>query len=265
MIRVSGYTSNLVVKLARRAPRISAALQTNSYNPSKAVTKALRCNNLQSYISISLLSKMSTSTPSIASIVLATGIFCTLGGFYLAQALSLGLFSSSDKKNLSKRTKESWPNSYDVTLHPDSSDEELMKGLKGSNVINPNDSLESDQDADSEDEQGELGTFTENNEECKLVLVVRTDLGMGKGTSPVSQGSSIFTDTGSLFVQGKSPPKPPMLPSPATPTSSPMPLPPPFSSAGKLGDRRKLPCNARMKRNCSRCRRRRSAWGFAQG
>lgn len=38
-------------------------------------------------------------------------------------------------------------------------------------------------DSDWEDEgQGELSDFSGMNEECKLVLVVRTDLGMTKGT-----------------------------------------------------------------------------------
>lgn len=33
-----------------------------------------------------------------------------------------------------------------------------------------------------EEDQGELAEFSGINEECKLVLVVRTDLGMTKGT-----------------------------------------------------------------------------------
>ena len=43
-----------------------------------------------------------------------------------------------------------------------------------------------DDDSEEEDEKeqgSELSTFPENKEECKLVLVVRTDLGMGKGIS----------------------------------------------------------------------------------
>ena len=37
-------------------------------------------------------------------------------------------------------------------------------------------------DDDSEDEDQDLNAFTESFEECKLVLVVRTDLGMTKGS-----------------------------------------------------------------------------------
>jgi len=40
---------------------------------------------------------------------------------------------------------------------------------------------DTEDDDDSDEEQGELKDFPENKEECKLVLVVRTDLGMGKG------------------------------------------------------------------------------------
>ena len=40
---------------------------------------------------------------------------------------------------------------------------------------------EGEEELDSGREQGGLKTFEGNREECKLVLVVRTDLGMGKG------------------------------------------------------------------------------------
>lgn len=36
-------------------------------------------------------------------------------------------------------------------------------------------------DSDSEDEDTELNQFDDRKEECKMVLVVRTDLGMTKG------------------------------------------------------------------------------------
>ena len=38
-----------------------------------------------------------------------------------------------------------------------------------------------DYESESEEEQGELAEFKNSREECKLVLVVRTDLGMTKG------------------------------------------------------------------------------------
>ncbi|CAD6581336.1 MAG: hypothetical protein ASARMPREDX12_000429 [Alectoria sarmentosa] len=102
---------------------------------------------------------------------------------------------------------------YDVAVHPDSSDEELMARLKGKGkgkgvgggggkkgVIEDSEEEseeeeesegdesgdgkeeeEGEEELDSGREQGGLKTFEGNREECKLVLVVRTDLGMGKG------------------------------------------------------------------------------------
>ena len=112
--------------------------------------------------------------PSTASIAVASAILAALAGYFIGQGASLGLFSSK-----SSSSKKSWPNSYDVTVHPDSSDEELMKSLKGGE--------EEDEDKESEEDEanlveaGKLARFEGNKEECKLVLVVRTDLGMGKG------------------------------------------------------------------------------------
>jgi PTH2 family peptidyl-tRNA hydrolase len=76
----------------------------------------------------------------------------------------LGLFSSA-------KEKEGWPNSYNVKVPQHSSDEE--------------DEEDEDYEDDSEEEGdgGELANFDDSNEEVKLVLVVRTDLGMTKGKS----------------------------------------------------------------------------------
>ncbi|MCJ1476491.1 Gluconate transport-inducing protein [Lambiella insularis] len=111
-------------------------------------------------------------SPSTAAIALATGILCGLGGYFLGQGASLGLFS----RHPSTTTKSSWPNSYDVTVHPDTSDEELMQSLK---PANPADIPYSDSESDSS--PSTLQSFPAHKEECKLVLVVRTDLGMSKG------------------------------------------------------------------------------------
>ena len=113
--------------------------------------------------------------PSTTSYILATAILCIAGGYFIGQASFLGLFSGSNKKTRGGG-KKSWPNSYDVTVHPDSSDEELMTQLKGGQAS------KSEEDEDSEESGGgELKAFEGNKEECKMVLVVRTDLGMGKG------------------------------------------------------------------------------------
>jgi hypothetical protein len=44
------------------------------------------------------------------------------------------------------------------------------------------DSTENESSDEGHGHNEELQDFTNNSEECKLVLVVRTDLGMGKGT-----------------------------------------------------------------------------------
>lgn len=99
--------------------------------------------------------------PSTTTYVIATAIIAGISGYFLGQGASLGLFSSKEK--------EGWPNSYNVKVHRGSSDEED----------------ETEEEEESEEEEGdgsELANFENNNEEVKLVLVVRTDLGMTKGT-----------------------------------------------------------------------------------
>ena len=115
--------------------------------------------------------------PSTASYVIATAILSVAFGYLIGQASSLGLFSSKS----SKKSKSSWPNNYDVAIHPDSSDEELMSHIKKEGVKVVQDSEDEGEDRSDSEDQGELKIFEGNREECKLVLVVRTDLGMGKG------------------------------------------------------------------------------------
>ena len=112
--------------------------------------------------------------PSTAAIAIATAIIAALGGYFIGQGASLGLFSSKNSSS-----KKSWPNSYDVTVHPDSSDEELMESLKSG--VEEEDEVSEEDEAELV-EAGKLARFEGNKEECKLVLVVRTDLGMGKGS-----------------------------------------------------------------------------------
>ncbi|KAL2835156.1 peptidyl-tRNA hydrolase PTH2-domain-containing protein [Aspergillus cavernicola] len=97
--------------------------------------------------------------PSTTSYVIATAIIAGISGYFLGQGASLGLFSAEKK--------EGWPNGYNVKVHRGSSDEE-----------------EEGEEEESEEEEGdggELANFEDNTEEVKLVLVVRTDLGMTKG------------------------------------------------------------------------------------
>ncbi|KAE8133367.1 PTH2-domain-containing protein [Aspergillus pseudotamarii] len=97
-------------------------------------------------------------SPSTTAYVVATAIIAGVTGYFIGQGSSLGLFSSKEK--------EGWPNSYNVKVHRDSSDEEAE---------------EEESDSEDEGDGSELANFDKSAEEVKLVLVVRTDLGMTKG------------------------------------------------------------------------------------
>ncbi|KAL8726839.1 MAG: hypothetical protein Q9166_006455 [cf. Caloplaca sp. 2 TL-2023] len=127
--------------------------------------------------------------PSVTSIVIGTAILAVTLGYFIGQGASLGLFKTPDKtKSKSKNPKKSWPNSYDVTIHPDSSDEEVFKQIRGADLGISSEESSKDSSSGEEESGNLLGqkqdgleTFRDNREECKLVLVVRMDLGMGKG------------------------------------------------------------------------------------
>ena len=88
--------------------------------------------------------------PSAAAVAIGSAIISGLAGYFLGQGKSIGLFGSSPK---------STPTARDVKENDKESD-------SGSESEGP--------------DLQELKSFP-SNEECKLVLVVRTDLGMGKG------------------------------------------------------------------------------------
>lgn len=101
--------------------------------------------------------------PTTASYIFATAIIAGVTGYFIGQGSSLGIFRSAQ------------------------------------HVAEDSD-LE-DEDEGDEDGTAELATFEGNHDEVKLMLVVRTDLGMGKGTdrgvpsfsfSPVNPLNSFF-------------------------------------------------------------------------
>jgi len=112
------------------------------------------------------------ATPSLAAVAIAVGLIGLTAGYFIGQGSSIGLFDSSGN---SKEAKKSWPNSYDVTVHADSSDEEAG-GESG------------DDEEDSDGDGNELKSFVDSADEVKLVLVVRTDLGMTKGKIAAQAG-----------------------------------------------------------------------------
>ena len=97
--------------------------------------------------------------PSTAAIAIATAIVSALTGYYLGQAKSIGLFGGQRRSGAASRR----------VGHPEQDEESDMSDASSAGG---DDSLQN---------FGELAAFSGNSEECKLVLVVRTDLGMQKG------------------------------------------------------------------------------------
>lgn len=83
-----------------------------------------------------------------------------------------------------------------MDIYPNLSDEELMKGLRREKAVKTdvetsNDDDDDDEDDDDDDEkvkkeQDRLAAFEGVEEDCKLVLVVHTDLGMNKDSFSIS-------------------------------------------------------------------------------
>jgi hypothetical protein len=110
--------------------------------------------------------------PTTASYIFATAIIAGVIGYFAGQGASLGLFSSSPATTGRSTSKRATKETHETK----------------------NDDLEWEEDEDSEEEDdgAELATFEGINDEVKLVLVVRTDLGMGKGKRfPVAFSSLI--------------------------------------------------------------------------
>jgi PTH2 family peptidyl-tRNA hydrolase len=93
-----------------------------------------------------------TTQPSTANIAVACAILAGVTGYMLGQAKSLGLFGGS-AVSAPREGKEKAADAEDEST-----------------------------DDDDEDDDTAPAEFTGNKEECKMVLVVRTDLGMTKGT-----------------------------------------------------------------------------------
>jgi len=173
--------------------------------------------------------------PTTTAYVIATAIVAGVTGYFIGQGASLGLF----------KEKQGWPNGYDVKVHKGSSDEESDS--------------EEEEESDEEDEGNgeELASFAGNVDEVKLVLVVRTDLGMTKGMKLydllcIPDKMTILTI--SAFSQAKSPPKPPTQPSLATNTTTRTRLTPTFCAGGSATARQRLRCRPSRRMSCSCCR-----------
>jgi len=98
--------------------------------------------------------------PSVWAIAFATALIAGLAGYFVGQASSIGVFSNShgDRQDPPQSATTNERKSSESTSSSDEGDE------------------------DEEVSHQEIDSFaSKTNEECKLVLVVRTDLGMTKG------------------------------------------------------------------------------------
>lgn len=99
-----------------------------------------------------------TEIPSVWAVAFGASVVAGLAGYFLGTASSIGVFGNSSQKRV------------------------VSSSEKGHDDSDSDDANASDSELeDSEDDQ-EVNGFEDSTEECKLVLVVRTDLGMTKGT-----------------------------------------------------------------------------------
>lgn len=95
----------------------------------------------------------SSPPPSTASIAVASALIAGVTGYFIGQAKQLGIFGGSPI------------------------------AVPTASGKNKDEDSDEDYEDSSDDEATDLSEFPGRNEECKLVLVVRTDLGMTKGTA----------------------------------------------------------------------------------
>jgi hypothetical protein len=130
----------------------------------------------------SVMKDLNNSPPSPIAVAIAIGLLGLLAGYFLGQGRSIGLFGGSGTSSASAKKKSkgkrSWPNSYDVKIHEDSSSEDVAGVGTGET-----ESEEEDEDLEDSDNLQEVTAFEGSREEIKLVLCLRTDLGMTKGVS----------------------------------------------------------------------------------
>lgn len=124
--------------------------------------------------------------PTLLAYCVATAILAGVGGYFLGQATSLGLFGdhATREKAHTPRTTE------------DQTSSGLKKPLAQPEEDDESDLSENDEDPDTDEQQDLAGFEDSGSEECKLVLVVRTDLGMTKGT---------YTLFNLLYIQANTP------------------------------------------------------------
>jgi hypothetical protein len=146
----------------------------------------------------SVMKDLNNSPPSPLTIAIAIGLLGLLAGYFVGQGRSIGLFGGSGSASggtskKKRKGKKSWPNSYDVKIHEDSSSEDVA-GVGTGETESESEEEEEEDLEDSENAQ-EVKAFEGSREEVKLVLCLRTDLGMTKGTSTSSPPPSARNPT----------------------------------------------------------------------
>lgn len=112
--------------------------------------------------------------PTTLAYCIATAILAGLSGYFVGQASNLGLFSTQTRQ----RSSSSVTN---VNASTASTDTTAIPAKVEEAEDSESDDEEDLEDFGVEDGQDLQGFEDARNEECKLVLVVRTDLGMTKG------------------------------------------------------------------------------------
>ena len=110
--------------------------------------------------------------PSTLALIIGASIAAGVAGFFLGQASSLGIFGGSSSTSRSSGHKQS-------TKKKKNSRNPRSAGAGGSS----SDVSDGSDASDESEDQGDLKEFEKEGKECKMTLVVRTDLGMTKGTS----------------------------------------------------------------------------------
>lgn len=98
-------------------------------------------------MSIPSIASDAQSSPSLLAVAVASAIIAGLGGYFIGQASSIGVFGGQGRPR------------------------------------KPKSGAHENEDSDDSDDTEHLNGFEGSREEVKLVLVVRSDLGMTKGTA----------------------------------------------------------------------------------
>ncbi|KFY15905.1 hypothetical protein V492_01683 [Pseudogymnoascus sp. VKM F-4246] len=129
--------------------------------------------------------------PSATAIIIGTAILSLLTGYMIGTATSLNLLPSPFSSAPAKTRSRSDTTGYDD--EEESSEEEIEAGEVLDHAPNWTNGPEADKrDGLTVTAPAKKREVVDDNEECKLVLVVRTDLGMTKGKIAAQCGHAVL-------------------------------------------------------------------------